>query len=89
MINLFNLPKLDQNNCHFKTLDPNNAAYVDAFFTYLISQLYNRLNFIHGLDFYGSYLGIKNNYHINISDDLDINYLLVVFFEAVEIFLHL
>jgi len=69
--NLFNLPKLDQNNCHNKTLDPNNAAYVDAFFTYLTSQLYNRLNFIHGLDFYGSYLGIKNNYNVNISDDLD------------------
>jgi hypothetical protein len=28
-------------------------------------------NFIHGLDYYGSFLAIKNNYKINIIDDID------------------
>ena len=51
--------------------DRNNSAYVDSFFTYLTSQLLNRKDFIHGLDFYGSFLGIKNEYHIDIGDDLD------------------
>jgi hypothetical protein len=68
---LFTLPKLGINNCHKKMLDENNSAYVDSFFTYLTSQLLNRYNFLHGLDFYGSFLGIKNNYHVDICDDLD------------------
>ena len=36
-----------------KTLDENNAAYIDGFFTFLISNLLNKYNFIHGIDFYG------------------------------------
>ena len=67
---LFNLPKIN-NNCHYKISDVNNSAYVDSFFTYLTSQLVNRNDFVHGLDFYGSYLGIKNNYHLDISEDID------------------
>jgi len=68
---LLNLPKLNQNDCYHKVNDENNAAYVDSFFTYLTSQLLNRTGFIHGLDFYGSYLGYKNDYHVNIGDDID------------------
>ena len=64
------LPKFDS-NCHPKLLDPNNTSYVDSFFTYLTSQLLNKNDFIHGLDFYGSYIGIKNNYHVDIGDDLE------------------
>ena len=63
-VKLLNLPKFNEDNCHYKVNDPNNSAYVDSFFTYLTSQLYTRLNFFHGLDFYGSYLGYKNNLHI-------------------------
>jgi hypothetical protein len=69
--NLFNLPKLDDDNCLAKITDSNNAAYVDSFFTYLTSQLLNRKGFLHGLDFYGSFLGVKNDYHVDIGDDLD------------------
>ena len=69
--NLFNLPKLKEDNCHYKIADKNNSAYVDSFFTYLTSQLYNRVGFIHGLDFYGSYLGKKNNYHVDIGEDIE------------------
>ena len=56
---LFTLPKLVNNECHTKMLDENNSAYVDSFFTYLTSQLLNKNNFLHGIDFYGSFLGIK------------------------------
>ncbi len=68
---LFALPKLDNSNCLAKITDSNNSAYVDSFFTYLTSQLLNRKGFIHGLDFYGSFLGIKNDYHVDIGDDLE------------------
>jgi len=69
--NLLNLPKLNNDNCHSKINDLNNSAYVDSFFTYLTSQLYTRMDFFHGIDFYGSYLGYKNNLHIDIGDDID------------------
>lgn len=68
---IFILPKLENNKCYEKVCDPNNSAYVDSFFTYLTSQLLNRKDFIHGLDFYGSFLGIKNEYHVDIGDDID------------------
>ena len=68
---IFALPKLENNDCYEKIMDTNNSAYVDSFFTYLTSQLLNHKDFIHGLDFYGSYLGIKNKYHIDIGDDID------------------
>ena len=68
---IFELPKLEDNKCYEKVCDPNNSAYVDSFFTYLTSQLLNRKEFIHGLDFYGSYLGNKKEYHVDIGDDLD------------------
>lgn len=70
-LELFNLPKFDNTKCLAKIADPNNASYVDSFFTYLTCQLLNRKGFLHGLDFYGSFLGIKNNYHVDIGDDLD------------------
>lgn len=68
---IFILPKLENNKCYEKVCDPNNSAYVDSFFTYLTSQLLNRKDFIHGLDFYGSFLGIKKEYHVDIGDDID------------------
>lgn len=69
--NLFNLPKFMTDNCHYKIADSNNSAYVDSFFTYLTSQLLNRIDFLHGLDFYGSYLGCKKNYHVDIGEDIE------------------
>jgi hypothetical protein len=70
--NLLKLPKfkheITNNN---KTNEPNNAAYIDGFFTYLTSKLLHNLNFIHGLDFYGSFIGLKQNLLINVEDDLE------------------
>lgn len=51
--------------------DPNNVAYVDAFFSYLSSQLLHRFGFPNAIDFYGCYLGIKHNFDYNACDDLD------------------
>jgi hypothetical protein len=55
--------------CHSKVLDPNNAAYVDGFFSYLSSQLLHAHDFIHGIDFYGSYLATQKDFIVNIFDD--------------------
>jgi hypothetical protein len=70
---LFNLPNLisNENMCHPKLLDMNNSAYVDGFFVYLISSLKNIYGFQHGLEYYGSFLSIKNDFLLNIFDDLD------------------
>jgi len=69
--NLLNLPKLSNNNCHKKTEDNNNSAYVDAFFSYLTSQLLHTCRFCHGLDFFGSFIGVKKKFKYNVFDDLE------------------
>ena len=70
---LFNLPSFnsDKTNTHSKILDLNNSAYVDGFFVFLISQLMYENNFCHGLDYYGSFMAVKNNFVINVFDDID------------------
>jgi hypothetical protein len=80
--NILELPKF-YNNDHIisnneyhkkykKILDPNNAAYIDGFFSFLSSYLLNNYSFYNGLNYYGAFLGIKNNYRVNISEDLEI-----------------
>jgi hypothetical protein len=69
---LFNLPSIDKTKTvHPKIEDTNNSSYIDGFFSFLTSQVLHTHNFIHGLDYYGSFLAIKNNYKINIIDDID------------------
>ena len=69
---LFNLPSIDKTKkTHPKLEDSNNSSYIDGFFSFLTSQVLHNHHFIHGLDYYGSFLGIKNNYKINVIDDID------------------
>jgi len=70
---IFTLPKLTSNedNCIQKFMDVNNSAYVDGLFLYLTSNLMHTHNFFHGVDYYGSFLGIKNEFTINVFDDID------------------
>ena len=69
---LFNLPSFDKSvKVHPKITDPNNSSFVDGFFAYLTSKILHEHQFIHGLDYYGSFLAIKNDYKINIIDDID------------------
>jgi hypothetical protein len=69
---LFDLPSLEKSSyIHPKIANTNNSSYIDGFFSYLTSKLLNDKHFIHGIDFYGSFLAIKNNYCVNIIDDID------------------
>jgi len=70
---LYQLPNLNstEENTHSKFIEPNNSAYVDGFFSFLSSTLIHKYNFIHGVDYYGSFLGIKNSFKLNVIDDLD------------------
>jgi len=61
----------ESSKCHPKLLNLNNASYIDNFFCYLSSQLVNIYQFKHGIDFYGSFLGIQEKFKINIVDDID------------------
>ena len=54
-----------------KMHDPNNSSYVDAFFTYLSSQTLHTHGFVHGLDFYGSFLAIQKEFTVNVFDELE------------------
>jgi len=63
------LPTLDGAS-HPKLAELNNSAYVDSFFYYLTSRL-RHAGFVHGLDFYGSFLGHKRGFQYNLEDDAD------------------
>jgi hypothetical protein len=70
----FQLPKWNSqlnDGIHPRILDENHCAYVDSFFSFLSNSLIERYNFQHGMEFYGSFLAIKNNYKVNVIDDLD------------------
>jgi hypothetical protein len=70
VLNIPILSKLEKKG-HLKANDKNNAAYVDGFFSYLSSQLLNCHDFIHGLNFYGSFNAIKKDFYYNAIDDID------------------
>ena len=70
---LFTLPKLNSTaeDCNSKFIDVNNSAYVDGLFLFLSSQLKDAYQFIHGVEYYSSFLAIKNEFKINVFDDID------------------
>jgi hypothetical protein len=57
--------------CHEKMLCLNNASYADNFFYFLSSILLNSRNFIHGIDYYGSFLGVQKSFKVNITEGLE------------------
>jgi len=67
------MPKLDStiDTVHPKILSKNNASYVDSFFCFLTSIVLNEFNVPHGLDYYGSYLGLQEKHRLNVADDVD------------------
>ena len=72
--NTLELPNIENNSCNTKLLDTNNCAYVDGFFSYLTSILFNNHKFINGTNFFGSFLGVKKEFKYNIYDDLEYLY---------------
>ena len=67
---LRNLPKYKKQVFH-KLQDRNNASYVDNFFYFLSSNLLNNHNCLHGMNYFGSFLGVQDKYKFNASDDID------------------
>ena len=73
---LFQLPflsndEMPDNEVYTKMNNPNNSSYIDGFFTFLSSRLGEHYNFPNSIEFYGAFNGIKNNYKLNIFDDLE------------------
>ena len=69
---LYKLPILTAStDVHPKMNDVNNSAYIDSFFSYLTSQLNDVHKIVHSVKYYGSFLAIKNDYKLNIADDID------------------
>ena len=59
-------------DCHSKLLDCNNSAYVDGFFTFLSGKVMHAHKLCHGIEYYGAYVAHKQNFEVNITDDLDL-----------------
>lgn len=55
---------------HPKMLDYNNTSYVDNFFSYLASKLLHHHG-MHCVDYFGSFLGIQDNFKMDVADDLE------------------
>ena len=68
---IHNLPTLENTDVCAKIKDKNNMAYVDCFFSYLSSQLLNKNDVIHGIDYFGSFLGIQEQFKMDITDDYE------------------
>jgi hypothetical protein len=70
---LQNLPQYNSTTetCLEKVLNTNNSSYIDGFFTFLTSQLLHHHKFIHGVDYYGSFLGTQREFKINVIEELE------------------
>mgnify|MGYP000069932390 CR=1 FL=1 len=49
----------------------HNSAYVDGFFSYLTSIAKHDYNFIHGIEYYGSFLGKQSSFAFDAIDELE------------------
>jgi hypothetical protein len=66
------IPSLENKNIDMQINDYNNSAYIDGFMCYLISNLLNCYDFINGINYFGSFIGIKDNFEYDIIDDIEI-----------------
>ena len=60
-----------EDSVHPKILTSHNASYVDSFFCFLTSIVLNKYDIPHGIDYYGSYLGLQAKHRLNIADDIE------------------
>jgi hypothetical protein len=66
------LPTISNNDtCFAKVSSHNNVSYVDGLYCFLTNILLEKHGFVHGLNYYGSYLGLQNVYKTNITDDIE------------------
>ena len=69
--NLFSLPNLENKNVYEKIKSTNNSAYIDGLFAYFNNILFTQYKVINAMEYYGSFLSIKNNFKLDVFDDLD------------------
>ena len=67
---VLDLPSLE-GVCHEKLATHHNASYIDNFFCYLSNQILHTHKFLHGIEYYGSYVGVQKKYRMNLADDMD------------------
>ena len=68
------LPKLNDNSVLEKYRSVHNASYTDNFACFLLGKLLNHHNFLHGIEYFGSFLSIQEKYRIDIVDELEYLY---------------
>ncbi len=61
----------DVRRCLPRFLSPHNQAYVDCFFSFLSSRMHSLHGFVHGVESFGMYLGVKRQFAINVINDVD------------------
>jgi len=64
----------NRDHCFPKLSSTHNVSYIDAFFSFLSCQMLNHHNMFHGIEFYGSHLGVQRRFKTTITDDLEYLY---------------
>lgn len=57
--------------CHPKIANSNNSSYIDNFFSYLAGQMLHNHGIVHGVDYFGSFLGVQHKFKMNVTDDIE------------------
>lgn len=67
------MPKLnsDDTTVDNKLLSYHNASYIDAFYNYLTSITLNHHGNKHGMNYYGSYMGVQSKFRVCLTDDVE------------------
>jgi len=65
------IPFSPNDECNKKIGDYDNSSYIDAFFSFLSSKLLHNHSFLNSIDCYGSLLGYKSKFDVDITDDFE------------------
>ena len=68
------LPKLNDNSIMEKYRSIHNASYTDNFACFLLGKLLHQHKFLHGIEYFGSFLSIQEKYRIDIVDEIEYLY---------------
>lgn len=70
---VFHLPEFGRHCTDSNAIiqDIHNAAYVDGLFAHLSGKLHDMYQFVHGVQCFGTFLGIHRHHRVNIVHDLD------------------
>jgi hypothetical protein len=73
---LTSLPSFEDSShsVHPKLMRPDNSSYIDAATSAILSLLREESGLVNLMEFYGYYVGVKNDYRYMITDDIDLAY---------------